>query len=477
MLSISRYRVQNIGRRYLLDGDTPKERRGGDTLSTKFQQRREGVKSFISQLHFIESHYTREKSCRKYLPSDSTIKKLWRAYNNKVDQGLRVKYVFFLRIFNYDFNISFKSPATDACSECIRLKALIPVTTSQPQKQEYMARLTVHKMRYQSFYSMLKQDDGPTVLKLSFDCQKNLVLPRIPDQAAYYSRQLYLYNFSICVGHSKAPQDKDSVFTYTWCENQRFKGSNEIASILYYHLQNTDLTGINEIKLYCDGCPGQNKNVTVLGMLCRFLFESVGDLRKILITFPVVGHSFIPPDRVFGRIEKEIRKKDTIIEPQDYIDLFVQYGTVRKVGSEVPIFDWKTAVNSVLKAPGQFHFKFAASKRIVIDKNVRGVIRVQGEANYRNDLCTLKTIQKKGKILSQIVPEPLANRVPVNPLKLRDVDNLLSKHFGENWKTQSCLKYYVDALNSLTEEEVPDGQDQILDDAVDFIEEDDTFSV
>lgn len=55
-------------------------------------------------------------------------------------------------------------------------------------------------MKASCFYDMLKTAEESTVRKLSFDCQKNLALPRVPDQAAYYSRQLYFYNFTICVG-------------------------------------------------------------------------------------------------------------------------------------------------------------------------------------------------------------------------------------------------------------------------------------
>lgn len=308
ILNISKFRVQNIGKTYLLDQKSPKERRGGDRISHKFKFKKVRVINFIKSLHFVESHYTREKSYRQYLSSDCTVKHLWKEYNRSAPLDLQVKYSYFLQIFNYDFNISFKSPATDACSQCIRFKSQIKEMPSGPKKVDVMAQYTLHKQKANAFYSMLKQEEGPSVLKLTFDCQKNLVLPRVPDQSAYYSRQLYLFNFTICEGNSTSAQNPGSVFSYTWTENERYKGSNEIASILYYHLKNKNLSDIHEIQLYCDGCPGQNKNITVLGMLCKFLSES-RSCKKITINYPVVGHSFIPPDRVFGRIEKKIKKR------------------------------------------------------------------------------------------------------------------------------------------------------------------------
>jgi hypothetical protein len=35
--------------------------------------------------------------------------------------------------------------------------------------------------------------------------------------------------------------------------------------------------------------------------------------------FPVRGHSYIPPDRVIGRIEQVLRKKKTILSPNRYL--------------------------------------------------------------------------------------------------------------------------------------------------------------
>lgn len=44
--------------------------------------------------------------------------------------------------------------------------------------------------------------------------------------------------------------------------------------------------------------------------------------KTIQITFPVRGHSFLPADRVFGQVEKLLRKQPTIIHKTDYIDVY-----------------------------------------------------------------------------------------------------------------------------------------------------------
>lgn len=303
-------------------------------------------------------------------------------------------------------------------------------------------------MKAKAFYDSLKCEE-PATLKLSFDCQKNLVLPRVQDQTAYYLRQLYLYNFTICEGHSRSPQTKDKIFIYTWTESDRLKGSSEIASMVYNRLENTNLDSINCIKLYADGCPGQNKNITIVGMLAKWLASTASTAKSVHITFPVVGHSFLPSDRIFGRTEKVIRKMETIANPESYKTIFRNYGTVLELGRDFQVYDWKKAVESAIKPPGQWHFQFAAAKRIILKKKRSGDdVVVSGEVNYKSDIGVFKSILKRGKSLKNIKPQLLANQVPVKEAKLKDVQTLLLKHYGEGWKDLEELHYYKSVLST-----------------------------
>ncbi|BES90131.1 transposon protein [Nesidiocoris tenuis] len=478
ILGVSKFRVQNISKHYMVDGQSPKERRGGDRLARKYNDKRESVCAFLNGLEFVETRYTRERSTRKYLPSDCTVTKLWQLHNSSVSEDKRVKYSYFLHIFNHSYNISFKSPATDACSLCIQLNSKLKVAQTQALKVELMGKIRVHKLKANTFYALLKQKEEPSVLKMSFNCQKNLVLPKVPDQSAYHSRQLYLYNFTICVGSSTSPQGLENVFMYTWYEHQRSKGSNEIASILFYHLSNTDMSGITEIKLFCDGCPGQNKNMTVIGMLSKWLRDSATDVSQVTMTFPVVGHSFLPADRVFGRIERKLKRMDTIVQPEQYLEIFQQFGTVRKV-SEIPVNDWKEAVSLVYKPAGQLHFKFAPSKRFIIQKqcNRSNNIVVRGEVHYRSNLGDSKSLCKKGKSLDHIRLEILPSRVHVKPEKLRDVGRLLEVHFGEEWRQIEMLGFYRDVLDGERAENPGDGDILTEEQEMEYFEESDELRV
>jgi hypothetical protein len=41
-------------------------------------------------------------------------------------------------------------------------------------------------------------------------------------------------------------------------------------------------------------------------------------IKSLEFTFPVVGHSFLPSDRVFGLIEEKLRKQNIIIAREEY---------------------------------------------------------------------------------------------------------------------------------------------------------------
>ncbi|CAG4960948.1 unnamed protein product [Parnassius apollo] len=146
------------------------------------------------------------------------------------------------------------------------------------------------------------------MITFSFDCQKNNPLPKVPDQSAYYSRQIYLYNFTIVQGSSKDHLNKDTTYAYLWTENEFPKTSNQIASAVYDRLNKTNFEGINTVRLVADVCGGQNKNSMLLCMLSRWLLDNTS-LKKIEVVFPITGHSFMPPDRVFGNIEKVLKNK------------------------------------------------------------------------------------------------------------------------------------------------------------------------
>lgn len=224
---------------------------------------------------------------------------------------------------------------------CIELEHRISIEKYETEKSDLKIKLAVHKKQAQAFFQRLRDKPAECFL-LSFDCQKNLVLPKVTDQSAYYSRQLYCYNLSVVKGLSTDFLNPDNVSIYCWTEDEAKKSSNEV------EMKTIDLSGYDSIRLVADGCAGQNKNVNVLTMLTKFLASyAPQNIKNIEIVFPVTGHSLLPSDRVFGLIEKKIKKMDTLIKKEEYHAVFETYGTIKLIGRDWVPYNWKERKNSV----------------------------------------------------------------------------------------------------------------------------------
>lgn len=102
--------------------------------------------------------------------------------------------------------------------------------------------------------------------------------------------------------------------------------------------------------------------------------------------------------------------------------------------------------DNTVKKPQQWHFKFATTKRLILTRNKSGQGLVRGEATYCTDLGAPKPIMKKGKGLNTMNPAVKELGVPMNPKKVIDVKELLSKHFGPEWRTREDLAFFRDLI-------------------------------
>ncbi|KAH7958988.1 hypothetical protein HPB49_007063 [Dermacentor silvarum] len=97
---------------------------------------------------------------------------------------------------------------------------------------------------------------------------------------------------------------ENAVYCYTWSEDESAKGSNEVASALRNTLRSASYEEIEEVRFVAEGCAGQHIRIC---MIFRWLQDEVSEaVLKITLVFPVTG--LPPPDRVFGGIEKDIRR-------------------------------------------------------------------------------------------------------------------------------------------------------------------------
>lgn len=360
-------------------------------------EKRNAVHVFINKLKARESHYGRNKSVRHYLPSElCSIRNLWRMYEKQAVERVKVKYEYFKKVFLSDLNLAIGTPRTDVCSVCLELGERFKLAATDEEKQTIRRQKRVHSLRSQAFYRIIGEaKNNPETLSFTFDCMQNQVLPKVPDQSAFYSRQLYFNIIGVVQQTPDGKLLKENSFSYTWTEDLGAKGSSEITNAIYHRITNSSFDGKSKLVLICGG---QNKNSTMITMAAYWLAnESSPQIKEVMLLYPVTGHSFLPSDRCFGVHGNAIKKLETITKPQQYNDTVSSTTTVlSREENEWKIFDWKGLADSTCRKP--LPCKIQSCKRIILTKIVTARqrnIRIRGEPNYRHDLSEEVTFCKR----------------------------------------------------------------------------------
>ena len=240
-------------------------------------------------------------------------------------------------------------------------------------------------------------------ITVCFDMMENLAL-KSPIGQTYYSRQLYKYVFGVVVHHGKdSHQSKEDVFIFTWCEHENRKDSNMIASALNFCFRDRirgRLLDATNLRPFCDSCYGQNKNLNMLAMLYT--------LRRTAYTFPVRGHSFLRADRVFGRIEQDLRNKDTILLPDEYNAVLQRHGTLLVYDHDWQEYDYKTATSAITKTTRTFKVRRRSDGDGIKMKTA-----------YNGEFCTHEVL-KCGRSWTSFSPALLLLTSTVKPAKMKD---------------------------------------------------------
>lgn len=288
----------------------------------------EHIKSFHYEVH----HYgNTNRLKRRFLSSNLSVLKMYKLFIQKyypnvfcdIDENTDLKklncevhYETYLRYFNNNFNYRFGRPRSDVCNQCEELKAEISNEDDVNLKKILQNTLKVHEVKAASFYTKLKEaqaEANDELDTLCFDFKQNLPLPHLSTTDVFYSRQLWVY--LMCVHSAK---NKKSVM-YMWPENVARKGSNEVISILYHYIKTFIPESVKKLKIFSDGCRGQNQNYNMLNFWQSLVYKC--RFTEIDHYFPFRGHSFLPCDRHFGLLERKQRKVEKVECFDEWVDL------------------------------------------------------------------------------------------------------------------------------------------------------------
>ena len=231
-----------------------------------------------------------------------------------------VKYEFYLKYFHENFNYRFGRPQVDTCIRCEELSVKLKSASLEAAKRVAAAEQIIHKRRSKKFYSKINEitalcqdNKNEDCVGLSFDFMQNLPLPHIPVQDVFYLRQLWLH----CFGIHNMSTGKSKIYLYH--EGVANKGANDVCSMLLKYINTSIPHSVKKLYLFSDGCPGQNKNTTVVRFLCSLI--QISRFNKIEHYFPIRGHSYLPNDRNFGTIKRKLKLHDRIYVPDQYKEL------------------------------------------------------------------------------------------------------------------------------------------------------------
>ena len=418
---ISRDRPVRIAKYFIEQGCPRPENRGGARKTSEYDEKKAAIVEHISTFTCRASHYTRRGTPgRKYLPSDMSVKQMHAMFARQNDAQVQVTYSLYYSVFCYKFNLGFGHPVTDVCATCAsyKLHCKDQLAAEEDRRRE-AASYILHRRRARVFYDMLNATDEASIT-VCFDMMQNLSLPKTPIGLAYYSRQLSMYVFGVVVHHGRGGgQSKEDVHLYVWQENENRKDSNMVASALNDCLRHRlpMLNDAGSLRLFSDSCFGQNKNMNMLAMLFALRKQCFPRI-NIKYVFPVRGHSYLPADRVFGRIEQQLRNMDTVLLPSDYHQVLKNHGTVHLYGEDWRASDYRAATARHTKV--QRSFRISDARIIDIDGDAVGM------KDTYNGATVSHSVLKRGKNWSTFAPAALADQSTVSSAKKTDVRKLLS---------------------------------------------------
>lgn len=361
------------------------------------------------------------------------------------------------KFFYRNFNLGFGNPHSDTCFICKEFSVNIKKIKILEKKNELRTKYRLHKMRAKAFFQYLNKHKENTI-KICFDCQQNQPLPKLSVGEVFYSRQVWLYNLGI-VRHQPEKQRREDVQFYVWLESQAGRGCNEISSGLSHYLLQLEKKLVDEgrhdlnLELFSDSCIAQNKNSILMTVLANFLEKSVV-FKEIKHFFPIRGHSFMPADRVFGRVEKDYRRREEIIVPTEYYNILNKHGNVNILGQDWKIFDFKMNSQKILRK--KFPFKITEARVLTYQKTKNRVICKIRTTYSGSDVQVniFKNNVKNTNVITSSPELPLINHV--SALKKSDVKKLL----GAIDLTDAAKKFYDQIINDVPNTTTTEAEDE-----------------
>nr|CAH7726499.1 unnamed protein product [Callosobruchus chinensis] len=328
-LDISQNFVDHALRKTLAGGIIEGDLRKGHIPHNKIPEEiRQGIRDHMNKFPYYESHYSREKTSRKYLECDLSVSKMYQLYYEEAIAANTLpehigKLWLYRDIFNAEFNLSFKKPSNDTCDKCDSLTMKMKDCSEPSQREalqiEYNNHIEDSQLRYKMKAAEKKYaKEAKNKKVIMIDLEKCLATPLLKNSQSFYALKLWTFNLTI---HDSTV---NKTFCMMWDETVAGRGGNEVASAILKWIQVVSGLDpqIEELTIWSDNCPSQNRNLMMV--ICYFhIFNICQNLRTINHKYLLRGHTHLEADRDHALIEKQVKKTPAfqIATPWDWQQL------------------------------------------------------------------------------------------------------------------------------------------------------------
>lgn len=80
---------------------------------------------------------------------------------------------------------------------------------------------------------------------------------------------------------------------------------------------------LKKLSIFCDSCPGQNKNRQTLSAIYWFILNKSKNIQETDITFLLPGHTYLPVNSIHATIETNLKNK-IVWAPSEYPTIMVK---------------------------------------------------------------------------------------------------------------------------------------------------------
>lgn len=179
-----------------------------------------------------------------------------------------MKESYYRKVFNTEFNLSFKIPSLDTCDKCDHLDRLYKDASTEESKLQYGKQKDLHLEKANQRYKEKRNDklrakgSNGCERVVAVDLQKCLPTPSLSNGQTFYLRKLWTLNLTI------VDTTIEETHCMIWDEHTAARGGNEIASSIFkwFTLLPENITTVT---IWSDNCPGQNRNVK---LFCMYMF-------------------------------------------------------------------------------------------------------------------------------------------------------------------------------------------------------------